>query len=299
MSSKSYEEMQNPLHEYREEGYPEQLQKAPGIQKEMNPVPDCGEETYIGHGRLKGRKALVTGGDSGIGRAAAIAYAKEGADVAINYLPSEQKDAEDVAKVIEKAGQKAILIPGDITDEEFCKEMVEEANASLGGLDILALVAGKQVSKEDILEITTEQLTATFASNVFSLFWIVKAAIPYLPEGATIITTSSIQAFQPSATLVDYAATKSAIVAFTRALAKQLAPKGIRVNSVAPGPIWTALQVSGGQPQEKLPEFGQNTPLKRAGQPVELAAIYVLLASQESSYVTAEVYGVTGGNHTT
>ncbi len=299
MSSKSYEEMQNPLHEYREEGYPEQLQKAPGIQKEMNPVPDCGEETYIGHGRLKGRKALVTGGDSGIGRAAAIAYAKEGADVAINYLPSEQKDAEDVAKVIEKAGQKAILIPGDITDEEFCKEMVEEANASLGGLDILALVAGKQVAKEDILEITTEQLTATFASNVFSLFWIVKAAIPYLPEGATIITTSSIQAFQPSATLVDYAATKSAIVAFTRALAKQLAPKGIRVNSVAPGPIWTALQVSGGQPQEKLPEFGQNTPLKRAGQPVELAAIYVLLASQESSYVTAEVYGVTGGNHTT
>ncbi len=291
--------MLNPLHEYREEGYPEQLQKAPGIQKEMNPVPDCGEETYIGHGCLKGRKALVTGGDSGIGRAAAIAYAKEGADVAINYLPSEQKDAEDVAKVIEKAGQKAILIPGDITDEEFCKEMVEEANASLGGLGILALVAGKQVAKEDILEITTEQLTATFASNVFSLFWIVKVAIPYLPEGATIITTSSIQAFQPSATLVDYAATKSAIVAFTRALAKQLAPKGIRVNSVAPGPIWTALQVSGGQPQEKLPEFGQNTPLKRAGQPVELAAIYVLLASQESSYVTAEVYGVTGGNHTT
>ncbi|MCD8030165.1 MAG: SDR family oxidoreductase [Bacteroides sp.] len=299
MSSKSYEEMQNPLHEYREEGYPEQLQKAPGIQKEMNPVPDCGEETYIGHGRLKGRKALVTGGDSGIGRAAAIAYAKEGADVAINYLPSEQKDAEDVAKVIEKAGQKAILIPGDISDEEFCKEMIEEANASLGGLDILTLVAGKQVAKEDILEITTEQLTTTFATNVFSLFWIVKAAIPYLPEGATIITTSSIQAFQPSPTLVDYAATKSAIVAFTRALAKQLAPKGIRVNSVAPGPIWTALQVSGGQPQEKLPKFGQNTPLKRAGQPVELAAIYVLLASQESSYVTAEVYGVTGGNHTT
>ncbi|MCD8079479.1 MAG: SDR family oxidoreductase [Bacteroides sp.] len=299
MSSKSYEEMQNPLHEYREEGYPEQLQKAPGIQKEMNPVPDCGEETYIGHGRLKGRKALVTGGDSGIGRAAAIAYAKEGADVAINYLPSEQKDAEDVAKVIEKAGQKAILIPGDISDEEFCKEMIEEANASLGGLDILTLVAGKQVAKEDILEITTEQLTATFATNVFSLFWIVKAAIPYLPEGATIITTSSIQAFQPSPTLVDYAATKSAIVAFTRALAKQLAPKGIRVNSVAPGPIWTALQVSGGQPQDKLPKFGQDTPLKRAGQPVELAAIYVLLASQESSYVTAEVYGVTGGNHTT
>ncbi|MCC8187309.1 MAG: SDR family oxidoreductase [Bacteroides sp.] len=299
MSSKSYEEMQNPLHEYREEGYPEQLQKAPGIQKEMNPVPDCGEETYVGHGRLKGRKALVTGGDSGIGRAAAIAYAKEGADVAINYLPSEQKDAEDVAKVIEKAGQKAILIPGDISDEEFCKEMIEEANASLGGLDILALVAGKQVAKEDILEITTEQLTATFTANVFSLFWIVKAAIPYLPEGATIITTSSIQAFQPSPTLVDYAATKSAIVAFTRALAKQLAPKGIRVNSVAPGPIWTALQVSGGQPQEKLPKFGKDTPLKRAGQPVELAAIYVLLASQESSYVTAEVYGVTGGNHTT
>ncbi len=298
MSSKSYEEMQDPLHQYREEGYPKQLQEAPGVQAEMAPKPDCGEETYVGHGRLKGRKALVTGGDSGIGRAAAIAYAKEGADVAINYLPSEQKDAEEVAKVIEKAGQKAILIPGDISDEEFCKEMVDEANASLGGIDILALVAGKQVAKEDILEITTEQLTATFATNVFSLFWIVKAALPLLPAGATIITTSSIQAFQPSPTLIDYASTKSAIVAFTRALAKQVAEKGIRVNSVAPGPIWTALQVSGGQPQEKLPEFGQDTPLKRAGQPVELAAIYVLLASQESSYVTAEVYGVTGGNHT-
>jgi len=290
--------MQNPLTQYREDGYPKQLQEAPGVQEEMQPVPDCGEESYVGQGRLKGRKALVTGGDSGIGRAAAIAFAREGADVAINYLESEQKDAESLAQLIEKEGRKAVLIPGDLSDEEFNKKMVKEAHEKLGGLDILALVAGKQVSKVDIQEITTEQLEATFAINVFSLFWTVKAALPLLPEGATIITTTSIQAYQPSPDLVDYASTKSAIVAFTRALAKQVASKGIRVNSIAPGPVWTALQVSGGQQQEKLPKFGQSTPLKRAGQPVELAPVYVLLASQESSYITAEVYGITGGNHT-
>ncbi|MCD7973117.1 MAG: SDR family oxidoreductase [Candidatus Azobacteroides sp.] len=291
--------IQNPLHQYRDEGYEKQLQKAPGIQEEMKPVPDCGEKTYKGSDKLKGRKALITGGDSGIGRAAAIAFAREGADIAVNYLPSEQKDAESLLELLEKEGKKVILIPGDLKDENFCKELIEKANKELGGLDVLALVAGKQVAQEKIEDITTEQLEATFKTNVFSLFWIVKAALPYLPAGATIVTTSSIQAFQPSPTLVDYASTKSAIVAFTRALAKQLASKGIRVNSVAPGPIWTALQVSGGQPQDKLPEFGQDTPLKRAGQPAELAATYVLLASEDSSYTTAEVYGITGGNHTT
>lgn len=298
MENKKKEGLQNPLDEYYTGEYPVQNQKAPGVQAQMKPQPDCGEESYVGHDRLKGRKALVTGGDSGIGRAAAIAYAREGADVAINYLPSEQEDAENVARLIREAGRKAVLIPGDLKDEAFCKQMVEKAHNELGGLDILALVAGKQVAAESLEEITTEQLRDTFEINVFSLFWIVKAALPYLPAGATIVTTTSIQAYKPSESLLDYAATKAAIMAFTRALAKQLAPKGIRVNGVAPGPIWTALQVSGGQLKDHLPEFGKKTPLKRAGQPVELAGVYVLLASDESSFTTAEIYGVTGGNHT-
>ncbi|WP_368913726.1 SDR family oxidoreductase [Mixta calida] len=289
--------MQNPLTQYYNGEYPKQHQPAPGIQQDMQPVPDCGEQSYRGSQRLAGRKALVTGADSGIGRAAAIAYAREGADVAINYLPAEQRDAEQVADYIREAGRKVVLIPGDISDEAFSKQLVKQAHEELGGLDILALVAGKQVAVEDIAELTTEQFRKTYETNVFSLFWITQAAIPLLPEGASIITTSSIQAYQPSPHLLDYASTKAAILAYTRALAKQVAEKGIRVNSVAPGPIWTALQVAGGQPQEKLPEFGKQTPMKRAGQPAELAGVYVYLASQESSYVTAEVHGVTGGEH--
>ncbi|MCD7936465.1 MAG: SDR family oxidoreductase [Tannerellaceae bacterium] len=298
MKKIEYNEMQNPLNQYHEGGFPKQKQEPPGIQADMTPVPDCGEESYVGHNRLEGRKALITGADSGIGRAVAIAFAREGADIALNYMPSEQQDAEDVSKLIEAEGRKAILIPGDISDENFCKELVEKAYEGLEGLDILAMVAGMQQANDDILTLSTEQIRKTFETNVFSLYWITKVAIPHMPPGATIITTSSIQAYQPSPLLLDYAATKSAIAAFTRALAKQVATKGIRVNSVAPGPIWTALQITGGQPQEKIPEFGQDTPLKRAGQPVELAGVYVYLASQESSYVTAEVYGVTGGNHT-
>lgn len=289
--------MQNPLTQYYTGEYPKQRQPAPGIQQDMQPVPDCGEQSYRGSQRLAGRKALVTGADSGIGRAAAIAYAREGADVAINYLPAEQRDAEEVANYIREAGRNVVLIPGDISEEAFCKQLVTQAHEALGGLDILALVAGKQVAVEDIAELTTEQFRKTYETNVFSLFWITQAAIPLLPEGASIITTSSIQAYQPSPHLLDYASTKAAILAYTRALAKQVAEKGIRVNSVAPGPIWTALQISGGQPQEKLPEFGKQTPMKRAGQPAELAGVYVYLASQESSYVTAEVHGVTGGEH--
>lgn len=295
MENKS--KLQNPLTKYRQDGFPKQLQEYPGVQEDMAPVPDCGEKSYVGHNRLEGRKALITGGDSGIGRAAAIAYAREGADIAVNYMESEQKDAESLAELLEKEGKKVVLIPGDLSDESFCRKMVKEAHEKLGGLDILALVAGKQVSKESIEEITNEQLYNTFAVNVFSLFWVVQEALPLLPEGSSIITTSSIQAYQPSEDLLDYASTKSAIIAFSKGLAKQIAPKGIRVNIVAPGPIWTVLQVSGGQQQEKLPEFGQTTPLKRAGQPVELSGVYVLLASDESSYTTAEVYGITGGNH--
>ena len=289
--------MQNPLTQYRQDGYRKQLQEYPGVQCEMNPIPDCGETSYRGNERLKGRKAFITGGDSGIGRATAIAYAREGADIAINYMKSEQKDADSLVELLEKEGRTVVLLPGDISDEDTCRKVIKAAHKQLGGLDILALIAGKQVSKMDIEEVTTEQLTNTFKINVFSLFWMVQEALPLLPPGSSIITCSSIQAYQPSPDLLDYAATKSAIIAFTRGLAKQIASKGIRVNCVAPGPIWTALQVSGGQQQEKLPKFGQNTPLERAGQPVELAGAYVFLASQESSYVTAEVYGVTGGNH--
>lgn len=297
MSTKDIHEMQDPRDEFRQEGYEKQQQKAPGLQSEMEPVPDAGEQSYHGCGKLRGRKALVTGGDSGIGRAAAIAYAREGAAVALNYLPEEQSDAEEVAELIRKEGRNAVLLPGDLSDEAFCQKLVRDALEKLGGLDILALVAGKQVAVEDIQDITTEQLTKTFEVNVFSLFWIAKEALPHLKPGASIITCSSIQAYQPGKNLVDYASTKAAIIAFSRALAKQVASKGIRVNVVAPGPIWTALQVTGGQLQKDLPEFGQKTPLKRAGQPVELSGLYVFLASQESSFITAEVFGVTGGMH--
>lgn len=289
---------ENPSTKYYHDDFPKQYQDPPGIQKEMNPVPDCGEESYKGSGKLEGRKALVTGGDSGIGRATAIAYAREGADVAINYLPVEQPDAEDVKKLIEAEGRKAILIPGDLSDEAFCKDLVEQAQAELDGLDILALIAGKQQAVKDIADLPTEQLEKTFEVNVFSLYWTVKAALPHLPEGASIITTSSIEGFDPSPILADYAATKFAIIGFTKSMSKQLAGKGIRVNSVAPGPIWTALQVTGGQPQENIPEFGKGTPptpLNRAGQPAELASTYVFLASEEASYVTGQIYGITGG----
>ncbi|MDU6925234.1 SDR family oxidoreductase [Franconibacter helveticus 513] len=289
--------IQDPTTQFYTGEYPQQKQPAPGVQAKMDPVPDCGEQSYVGSGRLKGRKALVTGGDSGIGRAAAIAYAREGADVVINYLPAEQEDAEEVKKLIEEAGRKAVLIPGDLTDEQFARDLVRRSIQELGGLDILALVAGKQTAVEQIADLTSEQFQKTYATNVFALFWITQEALPHLKPGASIITTSSIQAYQPSPHLLDYASTKAAILNYSRGLAKQVAEKGIRVNIVAPGPIWTPLQICGGQPQEKIPQFGQQTPMKRAGQPAELAPIYVYLASQESSYVTAEVHGVTGGEH--
>ena len=250
MSTEGTNEIQNPRGEFQQERYEKQQQKAPGLQSGMKPVPDSGEQSYHGCNRLRGRKALVTGGDSGIGRAAAIAYAREGADVALNYLPEEQSDAEEVAELIRKEGRKAVLLPGDLSNEVFCKKLVMDALEKLGGLDIMALVAGKQVAVEDIRDITTEQLTKTFEVNVFSLFWIAKEALPHLKPGTSIITCSSIQAYQPGKNLVDYASTKAAIIAFSRSLAKQVAPKGIRVNVVAPGPIWTALQVTGGQLQK-------------------------------------------------
>jgi len=289
--------IQDPTTQYYTGEYPKQKQPAPGVQAKMTPVPDCGEKSYKGSGRLQDRKALVTGGDSGIGRAAAIAYAREGADVAINYLPAEEEDAQQVKQLIEEAGRKAVLIPGDLSDESFARSLVHKAHEALGGLDVLALVAGKQTAVEKIADLTTEQFKQTYAVNVLALFYITQEAIPLLPAGSSIVTTSSIQAYQPSPHLLDYASTKAAILNYSRGLAKQVAEKGIRVNVVAPGPIWTALQISGGQTQDKFPQFGQQTPMKRAGQPAELAPVYVYLASQESSYVTAEVHGVCGGEH--
>jgi NAD(P)-dependent dehydrogenase (short-subunit alcohol dehydrogenase family) len=287
--------LQDPTKQYPQPKFSRQTQKAPGLAKRMVPKPDHGETSYRGCGRLPGRKALVTGGDSGIGRAAAIAFAREGADVAINYLPSEEADAKEVIELIESAGRKAVALPGDLKDEKFCARLVKEAHRKLGGLDILACVAGRQHAVEKIAEVTTKQLEETYRVNVFALFWLCKAALPLMPPGGSIITTGSIQSTRPSASLLDYAPTKAAILDFTRALAKQVAEDGIRVNCVAPGPVWTPLQPSGGQPPKKIVTFGTQTPMKRPGQPVEMAPLYVLLASQESSYVTGEVYAATGG----
>ena len=285
----------DPRTQYKQGSIPEQRQDEPGLDSELEPKADHGERTYEGSGRLEGRKALITGGDSGIGRAVAIAYAREGADVAIAYLPSEQQDADWVADVIKETGRKVILLPGDLTDETYARQLVSDANKQLGGLDIVVNNAGRQIYKDDITKITTKQLTDTFTVNIFSMFWIVQEALSYLPAGSSIINTTSIQATQPSPGLLDYAATKGAITNFTRGLAQQLTPKGIRVNGVAPGPIWTPLQPSYGQPMDKLTKFGEDTPLERPGQPAELASIYVFLASEESSYVSGEVIGATGG----
>ena len=238
----------------------------------------------------------MTGGDSGIGRAAAIAYAREGADVAINYLPAEESDAKEVIALIRSAGCKAVALPGDIRDESFCVQLVDKAVAELGGLDILVNNAGKQVAQKSILEITTEQFDSIYKTNVYAMFWISRAAIPHMPPGSTIINTGSEQAFDPSKEIIDYASTKAAIVNFSKGLAKQLVEKGIRVNAVAPGPFWTPLQPSGGALPEKLPMFGATAPMSRAGQPAEIAPLYVMLATQEASYVTGNVHGSTGGN---
>ena len=289
--------MQDPTKQYPQPKFEDQPQSAPGLARDMKPKPDHGEDSYRGFGRLEGRRAVITGADSGIGRAVAIAFAREGADLVLNYLSSEEADAKEVVGLVEAAGRKAVAMPGDLKDEAFCVKLIEQGRAALGGIDILVNVAGKQTAVKDIADITTEQFDATFRTNVYSMFWLCKAALPHMPPGATIINTTSIQSYQPSQTLLDYASTKAAITAFTHALAKQVASKGIRVNAVAPGPVWTPLQPSGGQPQEKIPDFGAEVPMGRPGQPAELAPVYVLLASQESSFVTGEVYGVTGGNH--
>ncbi len=287
--------MQDPREQYPKPPFPAQPQPAPGLAGRMEPRPDHGETSYRGSGRLAGRKALITGADSGIGRAAAIAFAREGADVAIGYLPSEEEDAREVIALIEAEGRKAIALPGDIKDEAFCRDLVAQAVTGLGGLDILVNNAGKQVTQPDIEDISSAQFDQTLKTNLYAMFWITKAAEPHLKPGAAIINTASVQAYEPSEGLLDYATTKAGIVAFTKALAKQMIKKGVRANAVAPGPFWTALQPSGGQTQEKVQHFGEQSQLGRPGQPVEIAPVYVLLASQEASFITGEVYGVTGG----
>lgn len=275
--------------------FPDQPQPMPGLARKMDPVPDHGEQSYRGSGRLAGRKALVTGGDSGIGRAAAIAFAREGADVAISYLPDEEADAREVVELIEAEGRKAVALPGDIMEEAWCRELVERTVADLGGLDILVINAGRQQYREKIEELSSEDFDKTMKTNLYALHWIAQAAVPHLPAGASVITTASIQAYQPSPILLDYATTKAGIVAYTKALAKQLIEKGVRANVVAPGPVWTVLQPSGGQPDEKVRNFGKDSDFGRPGQPVELAPVFVLLASEEASFINGEVYGVTGG----
>jgi NAD(P)-dependent dehydrogenase (short-subunit alcohol dehydrogenase family) len=287
--------LQGPADKYPKPPYKSQSQPWPGLASKMNPPPDHGETSYKGSGRLMGRKALITGGDSGMGRAAASAYAREGADVAIVYYPTEEPDAQQVIDLIKAEGRKAIAIPGDLRHEKFCVDLVGKAISGLGGLDILVSNAGRQQQRDSILDLTTEDFDSTMKTNIYAPFWIIKTALPHLPPGSTIIATTSEQAYDPSPDLYDYAQTKAATMNFVKSLAKQLASKGIRVNGVAPGPIWTPLQVSGGATQKKLVSFGGTSPIGRAGQPAELASIFVQLAAQDASYTTGNVYGAGGG----
>lgn len=286
---------QNPVTRYPSITPPEQDQPEPGLDKKLIPQSDRGEHSYQGTGRLVGRRALITGADSGIGAAVAIAFAREGADIALSYLPAEEQDAQEIKSIVEEAGQRAFLYPGDLTDAEYYERLVDEAAEQLGGLDALVNNAGRQISVEDIADLPDEQWVDTFNTNIHAIFRVTKAALKHMPAGSTIVNTTSIQAYKPSTHLLDYASTKAAINNFTKGLAQMLAPRGIRVNAVAPGPIWTPLQVSDGQPKDALPHFGKDTPLGRAGQPTECAPAFVFLTSPESSYVIGETLNVNGG----
>ncbi len=284
----------DPTREYDQPGAEPRIGH-PGHTEEMRTEPDHGEESYVGAGRLEGRRAVITGGDSGIGRAVAIAFAREGADVVLSYLPDEQEDAEVTAGHVRDAGRRVVLVPGDIRDEAHCGEIVERTVAELGGIDVLVNNAAYQMAQEGgLLDITTEQLDRVMKTNIYAMFWLCKAAVPHMAPGSSIINTSSIQAYQPSPELLDYATTKAGIVNFTKGLAQQLADQGIRVNTVAPGPVWTPL-IPATMPEEKVEGFGADTPLGRPAQPAELAHAFVFFASQESSYVTGERLGVAGG----
>ena len=294
-SGSTAQPMTDPTSKYPKPPYTSPFQPWPGLASKMQPPPDHGETSYKGSGRLLNRKALITGGDSGMGRAAAIAYAREGADVAINYYPTEEPDAQEVAALIKQAGRKAVLIPGDLREEAFCTQLVSKAMSELGGLDIIVSNAGRQHQVESLLDMTTELFDWTMKTNIYAPFWIIRAALPHLKPGSAIIATTSEQAYDPAANLYDYAQTKAATMNFVKSLGKQFGPKGIRVNGVAPGPIYTPLQISGGATEEHWRNFGGKYPLGRAGQPAELASIYVQLAAQDASYTTGNIYGAGGG----
>lgn len=286
---------QDPRTKYPKPPFKPQSQPWPGLASKMEPRPDHGEASYVGSGRLRGRKALITGGDSGMGRAAAIAFAREGADVVINHLPEEEPDAREVIALIRQAGQKGVSLPGDLRTATFCKELVDRAISALGGLDIIVCNAARQQSIPSILDVTDEEFDRTMKTNIYAPFWIIRAAVPHLEPGSAIIGLASEQAYNPDPDLYAYAQTKAATMNYVKSLAKQLGPKGIRVNGVAPGPIWTPLQVSGGASQAKLVTFGGTAPLGRPGQPAELAGIFVRLAEDDGSYTTGNIYGAGGG----
>ena len=274
-------------------GFPKQQQQVPGVQSVMDPVPDCGESSYRGTGRLTGKRAVITGGDSGIGRAVAIAFAREGADVLISYL-NEHDDAADVARLVEEAGRKCVLVSGDLADPDHCRAVIDRAATEFGGIDVLVSNAAFQMTHTDLAEISDEEWDYTFRLNVGAYFYLVKAALPHMGPGSSVIGSSSVNSDMPSPTLAPYAATKAAIANFSASLAQLLGPRGIRVNSVAPGPIWTPL-IPSTMPSKKVTSFGEDTPLGRAGQPAELAGAYVLLASEQGSYMSGARVAVTGG----
>ena len=287
---------QDPTQQYPQPEYPEQDQRDqhPGLETEMRPKPDYGEETYRGTGRLEGKAAIVTGGDSGIGRAVALAFAREGADVLISYLEEEEPDARETAQVVEDSGKRAVKVPADITEEAQCQTIVERAVEEFGKIDVLVNNAAHQMTVGGIADVSTKLLDRTFKTNIYAMFWLCKAAIPHMPEGGSIINVSSIQAYQPSPTLLPYSATKGAIVTFTKGLAQEVVSYGLRANTVAPGPVWTPI-IPASMPGDTVSQFGGTSPMGRPAQPAELAPAFVFLASQESSFVNGETLGVTGG----
>ena len=285
---------QDPKEQYPKPQFPEQEQEHPGLDSEMQPEPDYGYETYRGHGRLEGKAAIITGGDSGIGRAVALAFAREGADVLISYLDEEESDAQETAQVVEEAGQQAVKVPGDISKEAHCNLVIEKAVEGFGKVDILVNNAAYQMTFDGVTEIPSDLLLHTFKTNIIAMFWLCKAAIPHMSEGSSIINVSSIQAYQPSPPLLPYSSTKGAIVTFTKGLAQELIQYGLRANTVAPGPVWTPI-IPASMPEETVSQFGGTNPVGRPAQPAELAPAFVFLASQESSFVNGETLGVTGG----
>ena len=287
---------QDPTQQYPQPEYPEQDQRDqhPGLEREMQPEPDYGYETYRGTGRLEGKAAVITGGDSGIGRAVALAFAREGADVLISYLDDEEPDATETARVVEDAGKRAVKVPGDIAEESRCQRVVDEAVRQFGRIDVLVNNAAHQMTVEGIADVSSELLDRTFKTNIYAMFWLVKAALPHMPEGGSIINVASIQAYQPSPTLLPYSSTKGAIVTFTKGLAQEVVQYGLRANTVAPGPVWTPI-IPASMPGDTVSQFGGTSPMGRPAQPAELAPAFVFLASQESSFVNGETLGVTGG----